>query len=95
MLHIFGLCRFYSPCPAENMGNDQPDVAGWTAEALSSVIACRAFARRPVARRQLWAAGRRVMDGQGARPTTARLPSPRLREARTRVRSRSRNKQVQ
>jgi hypothetical protein len=58
----------------------------------------RAFARRPVVRRRLracrpkrsrrQAAGRRVMDAQGAQVATARLPSPRLRDARRRVRGR-------
>jgi len=32
----------------------------------------RAFARRPVARRRLWAAGRRVIGAQGPQPATAR-----------------------
>ena len=45
-----------------------------------------ASASIPASRRRLWAAGRRVMDPEGAQPATARLPSPRLREARRRVR---------
>ena len=59
---------------------------GSPATAFLPAGAGRAFARRPVARRRLWAAGRRVMDAQGTQPATARLPSPRLREARRGVR---------
>jgi hypothetical protein len=40
--------------------------------ALSLVGVGRAFARRRVARRRLWAAGRRVMNAKGAQPATAR-----------------------
>jgi hypothetical protein len=83
-----------SPFPPRRPSHPWPSPLGERVSANKN--GGRAFARRPVARRRLWAAGRRVMDAQGAHPATACLPHdsrrqgggppPRLREARRRVR---------
>jgi hypothetical protein len=78
-LRRHGLGGVIAQTPRERAVNDvcfQPSVAAAT-EGGSLVVllppgAGRAFARRPVARRRLWAAGRRVVDARGGQPASAR-----------------------